>query len=533
MPQAEPRPGQALSGDAAEGHGTSGGTSAPAAGDGHADAGGNGNREKEHVAASLLDILAQPDSAINPHIRAMALDALQALLPEIGTPGFLRTLARRLCLMERPPASLLRTLLSGNDREIVGTLLLDARMPESLLVEIAERSGPEVLGVLARRRRLSTAVCNALLKRDDPEVMLELLRNRNAVIEEHGYWAVLRRARHEPGLHAPLVTREDLPAAVAFDLFWHLPPMQRRFVISRFVSDSDMLDRILRIARPAADGLDATDRAMHIETMISMICDGETEAAARRLSRLTGMHPDACGRIVSDASGEGLTITLKALGLQRRVFTDVIERIRSAPAAPLDGRRDMEELRILFDTLSTNKSWVMLTYWDWSARGIGPYSDREEAAGDPRGVALPGAEAETSGGETVPAVESAGGPERRETSGAAPHATGPEPVGAAGEMPADAEKEEPSAKNRGEPEGGMESTKGPERPEAEESGAGEATASPSVEEGEPDGTEAERDGEEDLPDDPLARIDALLRQLQRAARGGDDREGGEREGKVA
>ncbi len=469
-----------------------------------------GNREKEHVASSLLEILAQPDSAINPHVRSMAMDTLQAMLPEIGTPGFLRMLARRLCLMERPPASLLRMLLAGNDREVVQTLLLDARMPESLLVEIAERSGPEVLHVLARRRMLSTAVCNALLKRDDPAIMLELLRNRNAVIEEHGYWAVVRRARDEHGLHAPLVTREDLPAAVAFDLFWHLPPMQRRFVISRFVSDSDMLERILKISRPIATGLDAADRAMYIETMIAMICDGDTDAATRRLSRLAGLHAGACLRIVSDASGEALTITFKALGLQRRVFTDVIERIRNAPAAALDSSREIEDLRILFDTLSTNKSWVMLTYWDWSARGIGPYSDRDTTPGGSDGIAL-------RAREDIPtssvATESPAEIGEQQDDGNAPVRT--------------------SADHHQQAETSVCVEEGrPENPEQAESGAAEcANRTDDVQEpgeGGPDADENIRD------DDPLARIDALLRQLQKAARGEkQERDEGDAQGKVA
>ncbi len=441
MPHAGPHPGQPAIGPDVAAEGLPAQT-APAAGAGgaakSAEAGAD-DREKEHVATSLLEVLAQPDSAINPHVRSMAMDTLQALLPEIGTPGFLRMLARRLCLMERPPATLLRTLLAGNDREIVQTLLLDARMPESLLVEIAERSDPEVQRILARRRRLSTAVCNALLKSDDPEVMLELLRNRNAVIEEHGFWAVVRLAQQEHNLHAPLVTREDLPAAVAFDLFWDLPPMQRRFVISRFVSDSEMLERILKIVRPVAAELDPADRAMHIETVIAMICDGDTDAAARRLSRLTGLHADACGRIVSDASGEALTITFKALGLQRRVFNDVIERIRTAPASPMDGHRDIEELRILFDTLSTNKSWVMLTYWDWSARSLGPYSDRDALPGEPDVVAIP-TEADADVSAEKPQSARNAGSAREEGPPSEPAAPAPDASEPPADMPAPAEE---------------------------------------------------------------------------------------------
>jgi len=591
MPHAGPHPGQPAIGPDVAADGLPAQT-APAAGAGgsakSAEAGAD-DREKEHVATSLLEVLAQPDSAINPHVRSMAMDTLQALLPEIGTPGFLRMLARRLCLMERPPATLLRTLLAGNDREIVQTLLLDARMPESLLVEIAERSDPEVQRILARRRRLSTAVCNALLKSDDPEVMLELLRNRNAVIEEHGFWAVVRHAQQEHSLHAPLVTREDLPAAVAFDLFWDLPPMQRRFVISRFVSDSDMLERILKIVRPVAAELDPADRAMHIETVIAMICDGEA-----------------------------LTITFKALGLQRRVFNDVIERIRTAPASPMDGHRDIEELRILFDTLSTNKSWVMLTYWDWSARSLGPYSDRDFVPGEPDVVAIP-TEADDDVSAEEPQSARNAGSAREDGPPPEPTPSAPDASEPPADMPAPAEEtaegapetggdagsgrphavceamgvpdEEASALSTTQPmydpempvaqmetstgmeegateipeatgttEAAFESDEelpsiGGEEPEdvaaaemaaasdmprhpqdagGESGTAREGAASGGAEEVRKGGESETDGGEEELPDDPLARIDALLRQLQNAARtGGHDRDENEARGKVA
>jgi hypothetical protein len=36
--------------------------------------------------------------------------------------------------------------------------------------------------------------------------------------------------------------------------------------------------------------------------------------------------------------------------------------------------RDVTELQSMFDTLSTTKARILITYWDWAVRKSGPYA---------------------------------------------------------------------------------------------------------------------------------------------------------------
>jgi hypothetical protein len=79
-------------------------------------------------------------------------------------------------------------------------------------------------------------------------------------------------------------------------------------------------------------------------------------------------------RILEDPQGEPLTVMLKALGLQRGRLVEVLERLRASMPPRLDPERSPGDLQTIFDTLSFNKTRVLLTYWDWAAQTTGPYA---------------------------------------------------------------------------------------------------------------------------------------------------------------
>jgi len=65
---------------------------------------------------------------------------------------------------------------------------------------------------------------------------------------------------------------------------------------------------------------------------------------------------------------------LKALGLQRGRLQNVVERLRVSVPPRIASDRAAADLQAIFDTLSFNKTRVLLTYWDWAAQTAGPYA---------------------------------------------------------------------------------------------------------------------------------------------------------------
>jgi len=75
-------------------------------------------------------------------------------------------------------------------------------------------------------------------------VLLTLIRNPGAVFSHGAFFKLATEASEHHSLLAPLATRADLPVPVAFELFWFLPQELRRFIFSRFLTDSENLTKI-------------------------------------------------------------------------------------------------------------------------------------------------------------------------------------------------------------------------------------------------------------------------------------------------
>jgi uncharacterized protein (DUF2336 family) len=91
------------------------------------------------------------------------------------------------------------------------------------------------LRLIARRRHLSPALTDALIGHGDASVLLAVVRNPGASLSPEAFQVLAESAKSRTSLQAPLATRPDTPAPIAFELFWSLPPQLRRYVLSRFL----------------------------------------------------------------------------------------------------------------------------------------------------------------------------------------------------------------------------------------------------------------------------------------------------------
>jgi len=310
-------------------------------------------------AHALLDIMAIPTEGSLPQERALANDTLLRLIPRMPLKS-LRHLADRVCLMEAPSQMLVRRLINDPRIEVSGPLLEHAMtVDDSDLITVAHGRNPAKLKLMARRRLISPALAEALIQSNDVETLVNLVRNQGASFSIESMWHLTRFAAAHPVLQAPLVTRQDTPSPIAFQLFWRLPSELRRYVLSRFLTDSETITRILTMNREN----DGKDRKQADLSLLAKLAEADSREAGEIYARLTHVSAEAGARIADDAGGEALTVALKAAGLTRAQFADVVEK-----------RPDAEALKAIFETLSFNKARVLLTYWDWAARRTGPYA---------------------------------------------------------------------------------------------------------------------------------------------------------------
>jgi hypothetical protein len=310
-------------------------------------------------AHALLDIMAIPTAGSLPQERALANDTLLRLIPRMPLKA-LRHLAERVCLMEAPSQMLVRRLINDPRIEVSGPLLENAlTVDDSDLIAVCSSGNPAKLKLMARRRLISPALSEALIQSNHVETLLNLVRNPGASFSIEAMWRLTRFAAAHPVLQAPLITRQDTPSPIAFQLFWRLPSELRRYVLSRFLTDSETISKILTMNAEN----DGTGRKSADLSLLSRLETAPAEEQGAIYAQLVHVSKEAGARIAEDQGGEALTVALKAAGLTRAQFAGVVDK-----------RQDAEALKAIFDTLSFNKARVLLTYWDWAARRTGPYA---------------------------------------------------------------------------------------------------------------------------------------------------------------
>jgi hypothetical protein len=152
-------------------------------------------------------------------------------------------------------------------------------------------------------------------------------------------------------------------------------------VLSRFLTESANLDRILKIAQTLDEtrgaGPPKVAEKAECEELIGLIASGDMSEATRKLAALAGISEANAERIIADPEGEPLTVAMKAIGMSRTQSAPAAVTLRDAPEAPLRSNRRIAELQNLFDSLSFTKARVLLTYWDWAVEQSGPYSGKK------------------------------------------------------------------------------------------------------------------------------------------------------------
>jgi Uncharacterised protein conserved in bacteria (DUF2336) len=334
-------------------------------------------QEATELARSLLDMMAAGNGAGLPQERALAADTLLRMFPRLSLKSKVM-LAERVRLMDAPPPLLMAKLIADPNITVAGPLLEDSNhIGDEDLNLVIEDNDYSKIRLIARRRKLSRAITSELIKTGDDSVLLTLVRNLGAEITQESFLALSEHAVDYPELLAPLCTRPDLPVPFAFELFWLAPVQLRRYLLNRFLTDSENLTKILKIARVTDGEEPEAPIALDIEKIsgaFDLLSAGETEAAAFALSAMANINTATTERILADTQGEPMAALLKVIGVGRSDIAEAFEILQTTSPPLIDPARVVEELQSTFDSLSFNKARILLTYWDWATLKTGPYA---------------------------------------------------------------------------------------------------------------------------------------------------------------
>ncbi len=339
------------------------------------------DEESGELALSLLEMMSMGAASGLPQERALAADTLLRILPRIPVKQLL-AVVERVAIMETPPALLVAKLIRDPRPEVVAPLLERCmHITDQDLITAANEADAGKRRMIARRRVISPVLADRLIALADPSVVLTLVRNPGASFSHDAFYVLGEVASEHHAILAPLVTRPDLPPPVAFELFWFVPPELRRYILSRFLTDSETLNKILRITLATGGGdIPPADTRFPprdtIEAALSLVTEFRLDEGAQVLAEAAGISRDTALRIFADREGEPMAVILKALGYPRGQLSEAMLKLGSGENAIIRPGRVIEELQNVFDSLSFNKARILLTYWDWYVRKSGPYAPR-------------------------------------------------------------------------------------------------------------------------------------------------------------
>jgi hypothetical protein len=317
-----------------------------------------------------------PSGQAQPQERLFAGDALVGILPHLQ-PADLIKLTRTVARLDQVSAKLRTFLVLNKDAAISGRMLKDAQnVSDEDLLRLVPQASEQQLRLIARRRHVGMIVSNAIVDTGNKTAILDLLRNPQAELSANAFDRLAQICIGNKDLESALCNRADIPQAVGLLLFWQVNRNLRRYLLTRFLTESSALGKVIEIAMAAGalPPLGSQASATDIEDIVSQIETGNPRAA-ETLSRVCKISPETAARIVDDPGGEPLTVAFKCLAQSRMTMARAIQRWIKSDLCKISGEERLVELHAQFDSMSFNKARMLIAYWDWASREAGPFTD--------------------------------------------------------------------------------------------------------------------------------------------------------------
>lgn len=329
----------------------------------------------EDASRDLVAIMILPSGQAQPQERFFAGDALLGILPHLP-PGDLTSLARTVARLDVVSERLRTFLVTHSDKDISCRMLKDAHYVSDVdLLKVIPTGSEQQLRLIARRRLLNVVVCDAIIETGNAAAILELLRNAESQLSTSAFVKLMPIVVGNNDLESALCNRKDLPQAVGLEMFWQGGQNLRRYLLTRFLTESAALGRVMSIGMKvdAIPSFGSKPSPEDIEKLISQIEKGDPKAADT-LSGYCSISSETARKVVNDAGGEPITVVFKCLAQSRRVMAEALQRWVESADCPIKGENRIVELHAQFDGMSFNKARMLLAYWDWAAREEGPFS---------------------------------------------------------------------------------------------------------------------------------------------------------------
>lgn len=253
-------------------------------------------------------------------------------------------------------------------------------LDDQLLIEVIEKKTADHARAISSRAQVSVTVSAAIIGGGDEDSIIILLNNTGAEITPPSFASIVQGADNRPQTQQALISRDDLPAVIAQQLFWMVGSGLRQRILERFPISEGEIDELISeaiehgLAGPGAKqiregakhllGSTTTALRLSVSEIIGHARNDRLEEFVSGVSARLGIRPSSIMKILNDQGGEALAVLCRALHADRTQFTSVLLKNDYKKFGMPRPPGQIEQLSKVYDHIRPENAHATVQMWD-------------------------------------------------------------------------------------------------------------------------------------------------------------------------
>ncbi len=289
-----------------------------------------------------------------------------------------KELAERLADTDAAPYELI-TKLANDEIEVARPILMKSNvLKNSDLIEIVLNKGQDHLLAVSGRDSVDEEVTGHLVEHGNDEVLESLVNNEGAKISRETMETVVTRAEGNDKLHAPLITRKDIPPDLMNEMFFFVSNTLREQILKANEGvDESLLDEVIKDTKMTLEeetkGL-AGDwsqperfirrkerfNELNQSLLVQLLRQGQMPEFIVGFARLADIDIRTAQRIIFDSGCEALAVGCKAIKFDRATFSNLMLLTDSGKMRKPE---EVAEVIEMYDNITVESAQRALRFW--------------------------------------------------------------------------------------------------------------------------------------------------------------------------
>ncbi|WP_169568894.1 DUF2336 domain-containing protein [Sneathiella limimaris] len=367
------------------------------------------SRDKSKAARSQLfedisGIFLEEEERLSQQERAHISDIMSKLIKDVELTIRI-ALSEKLSTSNTAPVELV-SLLANDEIDVARPILVKSRvLLEKDLLEVIEFRTKEHLLAITERDDISPLISDMLIEYGDDDIMEELIKNKDAQISREAMALLVEESKRVDSFQEPLLARYDMPAELAYKMFWWVSAALRRHILANFKIDPVELDQTLAhsakeliedeqvpdFGETHADRLAAhmaSKNELNERSLIQILRSRQIRLFLSGFAIVSGLDTRTLSRFVYDKNAEAMAVVCKALGFERNSFSAVYLLTRRGGASTDQTKMmkpaELEVIMEFYDSLSQYDAKAILAHWKLDTAYTSAVEELDEQLGSQR-----------------------------------------------------------------------------------------------------------------------------------------------------